>query len=303
MSEALITNIQRFSTHDGDGIRTVVFMKGCPLDCKWCHNPETKKAENQLYYVKQLCIGCGKCKEVCVHNAHEFLPDGTHIYHPEKCVLCIKCTSVCPSRALESAAVLMSSEQIMKVVCRDMVFYGETGGMTLSGGEPLIHAALCMELLQSAKEHGMTTAVETCGYVNEETIKNVVPSTDCFLWDIKDTDALRHKVNTGVTNDKIIENLRLADSFGAKTILRCIILKGINALPQHYQAIAEIYHSLKHCSGVELLPYHTYGGSKREQLDGFDDGNKTWIPSDEDIVEAYSFLRSCDVPLKIDDNV
>ncbi len=174
MSAALVTKIQRFSTHDGDGIRTVVFLKGCPLNCKWCHNPETKKAENQLYYVNRLCIGCGLCKEVCKQNAQEFRYDNVHIYHPEKCALCLQCVAVCPAKAMESTAELMTTEQIMEVVCRDKPFYGQAGGLTLSGGEPLIHSKICMELLESAKAQGITTAVETCGFVTPEVVKRTV---------------------------------------------------------------------------------------------------------------------------------
>lgn len=297
MSAALVTKIQRFSTHDGDGIRTVVFLKGCPLDCKWCHNPETKKAENQLYYINRLCIGCGLCKTVCEQNAQEFTPDGRHVYHPKKCMLCMKCVSACPAKAMERVAEYMTTEQIMEVVCRDKPFYGLNGGLTLSGGEPLIHAELCVELLASAKAQPLTTAVETCGFVSREVIRRVVPLTDCFLWDIKDTNPVRHKANTGVDNKLILENLKYADSLGAKTVLRCIVLKGINAEPAHFQAVSEIYHALRHCSGVELLPYHTYGGSKREQLDGFDDGNKAWIPDEADLALAREVLIANGVPL------
>lgn len=297
MSAALVTKIQRFSTHDGDGVRTVVFLKGCPLDCKWCHNPETKKAENQLYYVNRLCIGCGACRAACGQDAHAFLPDGRHIYRPEQCALCMKCVSVCPAKAMESVAQVMTAEQIMEIVLRDKPFYGENGGLTLSGGEPLIHADLCVELLERAKKLGMTTAIETSGYASREAVRRVAPLTDCFLWDIKDTDPVRHKENTGADNRLILENLKIADSLGAKTVLRCIVLKGVNAEPAHFRAVSGIYHSLQCCAGVELLPYHTYGGSKREQLDGFDDGNKAWIPAEADLALARDILTENGVPV------
>jgi pyruvate formate lyase activating enzyme len=299
MSAAFVTKIQRFSTHDGDGIRTVVFLKGCPLGCKWCHNPETKKAENQLYYVNKLCIACGSCKEICAHDAQVFRADSVHAYKAKKCMLCMRCVSACPTKAMESVADRMTSEQIMEIVCRDKPFYGHTGGLTLSGGEPLIHTELCMELLRSAKKQGFTTAIETCGFVNPEVIKRAVPLTDCFLWDIKDTDPKRHKENAGVDNTLILENLRLADALGAKTVLRCIVLRGVNAFPEHFQAVSEIYHSLQNCAGVELLPYHTYGGSKREQLDGFDDGNKAWIPDEKDLATAREVLTANGVDLRM----
>ncbi|MEA4889865.1 MAG: glycyl-radical enzyme activating protein [Clostridiaceae bacterium] len=297
MNTLLVTNIQRFSTHDGDGIRTTVFLKGCPLRCKWCHNPETQSFGQQILYTAQTCIGCGACAAVCPNQAHRFSPEHVHQFHVEQCAACGRCLIACPAGAVEAAAKPMSADEIMDQVRRDKVFYGASGGITLSGGEPLAHAEECLELLKRTKAENMTTAVETSGFFDGAYIPQLAEYTDLFLWDCKDSDARRHKAYTGVCPDKILGNLHQLDRYDVKIILRCILVNGVNTEETHYRALAGLYHQLSHCAGVELLPYHAYGGSKRVQMGYADDGVKAWIPQPDVLQQATAVLKSLNVPV------
>ena len=278
MEELLVTKIQRFSTHDGPGVRTVVFLKGCPLRCKWCHNPETQSGRPQLFFSPQSCIGCGACTAVCPTGAHKLDVDVGHRFDVSKCGGCLRCTRVCPTGAAEPVGVAMRVEQIIEQALRDQAFYGKDGGLTLSGGEPMLQAEGCLALLRAAKEAGLSTAIETCGYFAENDVPELVAQTDLLLWDFKDSNAARHKAYTGVSNERILHNLFLADQSAQQIVLRCIMVKGVNMDEEHYNAIAQVQRELRSCIGVELIPYHAYGGSKMAQLGYSDNGNKDWIP-------------------------
>lgn len=282
-----VTEIQRFSTHDGPGIRTVVFLPGCPLRCAWCHNPEAKTARNQIYYIANFCIGCGACAAVCHSHAH-IMENQVHRFQRNHCDMCGKCTILCPSGALEDSIKYFTADEIMDKVARDRPFYDREGGITLSGGEPLSHGCTSMELLQKAKALGIHTAVQTCGFAPQEIVAAAAGYTDLFLWDIKDTNPERHEQYTGVRPELILDNLRMADCLGTETVLRCILVKGVNTDARHYQHIADIYHSLQHCRGVQLLPYHTYGSSKSVQLGEADPARPAWIPEEADLAYAVN---------------
>ncbi len=292
-----VTNIQRFSVHDGPGIRTTVFLKGCPLRCQWCHNPETQETRDQILYIRSKCIGCGQCISACPTGAQYIDEEGFHRFQAGKCVGCGQCASVCPAGAIQPAARRMTPEEIFAVVRRDRAFYGEDGGLTLSGGEPLIHPEGCLALLRMAREEGLSTAVETAGLFDEACIPALANVTDWFLWDYKDSNPLRHRQNTGVDPDAILRNLRLLDKQEAHIELRCIMLRGINMEEAHYEAIARLAASLRHIDGVRVFPYHAYGGSKHEQLGLEDNGRKDWIPADEDMASARFRLRALGVRL------
>ena len=289
-----VTKIQKFCTYDGPGVRTTVFLKGCPLRCAWCHNPETQSARPDFFYIPARCIGCGACAAVCPVGVHR-LENGVHLLDRERCTRCMRCTSVCVAKALEPCAREMSVEEILQEVKKDSAFYGKEGGVTLSGGEPLMHPQAALTLLRSAKEAGLHTAVETCGYFDKALVEELVPLVDLFLWDLKDTDDTRHRGYTGVSSVPIRENLACVDACGGVTRLRCILVRTVNMEEAHYEAIAACYHSLSHCEGVELLPYHAYGGSKAQQLGGEDNGRPEWIPSERDMKAARRFLRQRNV--------
>ena len=298
-----ITEIQRFCMHDGPGIRTTVFFKGCPLRCAWCHNPETQHAGQEIQFYLSRCIYCGACVQACPEEA-QLLRVGAGTGAPErqflrgKCILCLKCVSACPSGALEAVLSEVSPEEVLSEVLKDKAFYGASGGLTLSGGEPLMQAEGALALLKLAKENGITTAIETSGCFDPELINELVPLTDTFLWDFKDSDDIRHKRYTGVSGELSRANLRRADALGAVSALRCIIVRGVNSDDAHIDAVAAFWHTLANCTCAELIPYHAYGAGKAVSLGLEDNGRPGWIPEPELMRHAAERLRAQGVPVK-----
>lgn len=291
MARLIVTNIQRFCTHDGPGIRTTVFLKGCPLRCTWCHNPETQSARPEIFYFKQRCIGCGACEAVCTEGAHRFTEAEGHVFLAARCHGCGACAAACPAGALEAVGREMEAEAVLAEAEKDRAFYGEEGGLTVSGGEPMFQAEGCLQLLRLARRAGISTAVETCGQFEPALAEQLAGAADLLLWDLKDTDPARHKAYTGVSGVRILENLRRADEAGARIRLRCIMVQGVNMEDAHLRAIADICTSLHGCEGVELLAYHAYGSSKLKQLGRSGGGRKDWIPSTEQMRAAGARLR------------
>ena len=288
----IISDIQRFCTHDGPGIRTTVFLKGCPMKCEWCHNPETQKFSPQLLFNASLCINCGACEQVCPKHAHIFNEAG-HSLDRNLCKNCLICASVCTSEACCVCGKILSVKDVLKEVMKDAPFYGTNGGATLSGGEPLAQDE-SIELLRKLKEFGINTAVETSGCVSKERILESAEFTDLFLYDIKDTDSERLKQYTGGNFSEITDNLFALDRTN-KSILRCILVFGVNTDEKHYTFISEIYSSLKNCLGVQSLPYHPYGGSKATSVFGKSNAHEEWIPPKTCIDGAKSFLQERNV--------
>jgi pyruvate formate lyase activating enzyme len=257
-----IFDVQRFSLHDGPGIRTVVFMKGCPLSCLWCHNPEGIASKPRLSYIPERCVGCGRCVEVCSAGAHAM--DGhRHVFNRLVCESCGSCARDCYANALEVAGRDVTVEDVLKEVLRDLPFYETSGGgVTLSGGEPLFQPEFCEALLVRAKQAGLHTCVETCGYCEVAALKRISPLVDLFLYDWKETDPRLHLRNCGVSNEGILSNLRALHDAGAHVLLRCPIIPGINDRPDHFQGIAGLVKAMANVTGVELMAYHRLGESK-----------------------------------------
>ena len=260
--KANIVEIKRFAVHDGDGIRTTVFFKGCPLKCVWCHNPETISPKRQLAFYRHKCISCGKCAEVC--GCHTF-SENMHMADNKKCTVCGKCTKVCPQSALEIFGKEMSTDDICSVLLKDRDFYAESGGgITLSGGECLLQSEACFEILETMKQNGINTAVDTCGFVPKSAIDKVMPYTDTFLYDIKAIDEDVHIKCTGQSNKIILDNLIYLDSCGAKSEIRIPFVPSYNAA--QIKKIVAFLSMLKNIVRVRVLPYHNYARSKYNAL-------------------------------------
>ena len=260
-----ILNIQRFCTSDGPGIRTTVFFKGCPLRCAWCHNPESQLKQSELLYDTKKCVHCRRCVPLCPQGAH-IINDEKHIFLREKCIACGRCLT--PScEALEIKGADISAEDILDEVMKDKLYYDNSGGgLTLSGGEPLWQTGFCLELMKKAKERGLHICVETCGFLPKETIEKSAEFVDIYLFDIKETDAERHKKYTGADNTLIIDNLKFLDSIGKKIFLRCPIIPNVNDRDEHLQAISALAESLENVMEITVEPYHSLGENKYERL-------------------------------------
>ena len=298
MCKVRVARIQKFCTKDGPGVRTTVFLQGCPLRCSWCHNPETQSMHPEVMFSAMQCIGCGACNVVCPTGAHKMSLEG-HEIDREACKGCGACAAACPAEACEMSCGEMTVSEIMAEVEKDRAFYGREGGITLSGGEPMAQPEACIALLRAARAAGINTAVETSGYFAAKYMEETVRNTDLFLWDVKHTDPEKHRQYTGHGNELIIENLLLADSMGAHTRLRCIIVEGVNTDDKHISAIAAIYGKLRYCEGVELLPYHAYGSSKSVQIGRPDNSRRDWIPDDARMEDIRRKLENAGVTVII----
>ncbi len=262
-----ITEVQRFSIHDGPGIRTTVFFKGCPLRCWWCHNPETQDGGPELAFTASKCIACGECVKVCPQRQG---PDGDTrdiSINRAKCTVCGACAQACPASAREIVGREVGIDEVIREVDRDRPFYRQSGGgMTLSGGEPLLQADFAIGLLQAAKTISLHTCIETCAQVPPDVLDRALPLVDLFLCDFKETDCQRHRNWTGQGNDRILANLRHLHAAGANMRLRCPVIPGLNDRDDHFAGIAALAREVSGIEGVELMPYHQLGESKMERF-------------------------------------
>lgn len=268
--KALIFNIQKYNTHDGNGVRTLVFFKGCPLRCKWCSNPESQLRQPQVMVQKTLCVNCGACASVCPTGVHIMTPQG-HDLDPEKeCIGCRACEEACPASALAVVGKLMTISELVAIVEEDRAFYDLSGGgVTLGGGEPLMQHEAAASLLSACLQRGIATAMETCGYTRPETLLKVARHVNLFLFDIKHMDDARHVELTGVHNAPILDNLRLLLDNKHNVKIRMPLLKGLNDGEDTLEALAAFllpYKGYKNFKGIDILPYHKMGVGKYAQL-------------------------------------
>ena len=274
-----IFDVKEFTVHDGPGVRTTVFFKGCPLSCIWCHNPEGQSFRPELAFFPDKCIGCGRCREVCPHQAQS----------RELCTACGQCAANCSAGARKLYGREVSLEEALKIALEDQIFYGDTGGVTISGGEPLMQADFAAELLRELNRRGIHTAVDTCGMVSKSAIDAVLPYTDIFLYDIKAIDEDVHKKCTGQSNKQILENIKYIDSLGKAIEVRYPYVPGYNSC--EVEAIAEFLSGLKNLTKVRVLAYHNFAGSKYNSLDMENTMPET-VPANDEVEKARDLIRS-----------
>ena len=262
-----VFNIQRFSLDDGPGIRTTVFLKGCNLQCKWCHNPESIKKGYQLMYLPDNCFGCGRCAEQCSYSAHTFCGN-IHEYDSKLCIGCMECVAVCATGALQISGEEKSADDIMKIVLRDKVYYSESGGgVTFSGGEPMLQPEFLEILLKECKKNKLDTAVDTAGNVDFSLYQRIMPWTDRFLFDVKMADCEKHRMATGVENGRILSNLEKLLSSDVNIHIRIPVIPSFHD-EQEIEIMAQLLREkgAQQAETIELLPYHEYGKRKYQQL-------------------------------------
>jgi pyruvate formate lyase activating enzyme len=257
----IITDIQRFSLHDGPGIRTLVFLKGCPLRCPWCCNPETQEADAELLHDDTRCIHCGRCVSACMRAAVQ--RPGRPFIDNGRCNLCGDCAVSCPSGALHFSGEALSAAEVSRVIEKDLVFYEESGGgATFSGGEPFLQPEFLQEALESLKARGIHTAVETCGEVEWSLLERLEKGIDLFLYDLKIREEARHLRTVGSPNARIIDNLRRLAARRDRIIVRIPVIPAFTLVDDNIPQIFELVASLPSIRVVHLLPYHNYGKNK-----------------------------------------
>ena len=263
-ASGVVFNIQRFSIHDGPGIRTTVFLKGCPLRCGWCSNAESLSPSPEIITRDIKCIRCGKCVEACSQQAIAIV-ENTRIIQWEKCDYCMQCAEVCPSGAIKAAGRYMTVAEVLDTVGRDASYYRRTsGGMTLSGGEPLVQWQFALKLLQEAKRRGLHTALDTTGYTDWEILDEVLNFTDLVLYDLKHPNSARHQEATGVPNERILDNLRKTVAKpGPRVWVRHPVIPQFNDSEEELEALCRLILTLEpSVEKLSLLPYHSFGELK-----------------------------------------
>ena len=266
MSVSLLLSLQKFSIHDGPGIRTVVFFKGCPLRCSWCHNPESQQFDAELMFDAERCTSCGRCVDVCPSRATVRLPGGGVITDRSLCQACGECTDLCLSCVREIAGTFFSPADILREIGKDFIFYEQSGGgVTFSGGEALCHTDALESLAAQCHRQGLHVTIDTCGHVPQDAFRRLLPHTDLFLYDLKHMDPDRHLLYTGQDNRLILSNLRFLSDAGATIWLRVPLIAGVNDDDENLSALREFVQPLR-ISQVQLLPYHHIGSSKLARL-------------------------------------
>ncbi|MFC1817359.1 glycyl-radical enzyme activating protein, partial [Thermodesulfobacteriota bacterium] len=299
-NKGTVFNIQCFSLQDGPGIRTTVFIKGCPLRCWWCSNPESQAFNPEVVHSNSLCTQCGECVKACPTQAISLAERGVRIDR-KLCENCATCVSVCYAGALKVYGEEMSTAEVIAEVEKDVAYYRNSeGGVTFSGGEPLSQPEFVISLLKQCRKSGLHTVVDTCGYVAQEVFKRMLRNTDLVLYDLKHANELTHKRLTAVSNRPILNNLKMVAQSGVDVIVRVPIITDINDSLKNMTAIAKYVASLKTIKEVNLLPYHRFGTGKYEMLDSTYRLNSTLPPKEARLEKLTKIVESYGLECKIE---
>lgn len=296
----IVFDIKRYAIHDGPGIRTTVFLKGCLLDCPWCHNPEGKAKESEFIWWEEKCIGCRDCQNACAKGAISFSDDSL-LLDRAKCDLCGACIDACPSEALKLVGEEMTVTQVLKVIEKDRAFYDQSGGgVTLSGGEPLLQPDFSYSLLKACKEQGIRTAVDTCGHIDSKVLMRIGKHVDLFLYDLKLINEEKHEKFTGVSNKLILENLRKLSAKGHRAVVRFPLIPGVNDDERDIRELGEFVSSLENLKEVSILSYHKGGVEKSKRLlRPKDYSSAERIPSAESLKDLEKKLKEFGLKVEI----
>lgn len=293
MEKANIFQVKHFAVHDGPGIRTTVFFKACPLKCIWCHNPEGLGPQRELSFTEHKCTNCQGCVESCPQKAHYTDEKGVHRFNRELCVSCGACVDACYNSCLTLYGTEVSSDELLKELLEDRDFYDSSqGGVTLSGGECLMQADFCRELLKKLKQHGISTAVDTCGFVSRSALDKVIPYTDLFLYDLKAADEEVHIKCTGQSNKLILENLSYLSSLGKPLEIRIPYVPDFNS--DQMEKLSDIIAPLASVTGVRVLAYHNFAKSKYSSL-GIPCTLPERLPEPEELEKAREVLKAAGI--------
>ncbi|EOL41566.1 glycyl-radical enzyme activating protein family [Enterococcus phoeniculicola] len=301
---AMVFNVQKYSLYDGPGIRTIVFFKGCPLKCQWCANPEGIERRFQVMYKESVCSDCHACVDVCPMGIHYIDEEGSHqVRRDRACNGCRACVDVCPMAALNITGEIRTISELMEVIHEDDMFYEQSGGgVTLSGGECTAQPEAALALLQACKADGLHTAIETCGHSRMDRILAIAEYVDLFLFDLKHMNPVRHNELTGISNERILENLKKLLEEGHQIQIRMPMLKMINDSQEEIQQIIDFllpYKEYPNFKGIDLLPYHKLGVNKYGQL-GMEypvEGDPSLLESDLDRIEGW--IKDYDFPVRV----
>lgn len=298
MLKGVILNLQKYSVHDGPGIRTTVFFKGCPLNCTWCHNPESQQFAREIIYFNNRCTFCGKCVEVCPQNAI-FINENNFQYNKNKCTLCEKCIDSCINNAKEIAGKFYNSDELMHEIQKDSIFYEESsGGVTFSGGEPLCQIAFLGEVLEKCKKKSIHTALDTTFYSSWADIERIMDYTDLFLIDIKHMDSNIHKKYTSVNNELILENITNLSALKKNIYIRVPIIPGVNDDIENLSKLRDFLSKLN-INQINLLPYHKIGMDKYSRIQRDYKLHHVNEPSQEHMLYIKDYLSETNIRIEI----
>lgn len=287
----LTADIKRLTLHDGPGIRTTVFVKGCPLHCLWCHNPETMYGGKELLFREKNCVNCARCENVCLQKVH-FFQEGKHCFRKENCIQCGKCTQNCWYNALEICGKEYKKEELSALLLKDKSFFQTSGGgVTFSGGEPLLYAEFIAEILKMLQKEKIHCAIDSCGYIPFEAFEKVLPFTDLFLLDLKGMDEKKHIENTGVSNKLIHENLRRLASYKVPVEIRMPVIPLCNDAEEEFHAAGRFLKELPNITTIRLLPYHDMAREKYRAVGKIDTMPRISPPDEEELKKRAGILR------------